>query len=211
MMSKPMSRVSVRGASRTALVLLALMPVKVSATEWDPRPNTLDLVRRSERIVVARCLSSQARTVEPGGNIFTFSEFQVIDLVKGSLLPQFTLRLVGGTVGATSDHADMPRFEPGEELILFLGPDNRDGYPTVGLQSIYRTRRDLASQQWVVADAIYDLKLFRAETRNEINQFSTGNYNSPVTVEDFVWSIRQALQRPEEPSRPSREPVQLNE
>ena len=211
MVSQPMSRVSVRGALRTALVMLVLMPVKVSATEWDPRPNAMDLARRSGRIVVARCLSSQARIVDPGGNIFTFSEFQIIDLVKGSLPPQFTLRILGGTVGATSVSADMSSFEPGEELILFLGPDNQDGYPTVGLQSIYRTRRDLASQQWVVADAIYDLKLFRAGTRNEINQFSTGNYNSPVTVEDFVWSIRQALQPPEEPSRPSREPVQLNE
>lgn len=191
-----------RTARRITFLLLAAIPGMAGATQWSPRRDTLELVRRAERIVVARCLSSQARAVEElGGTIFTFSEFDIIELVKGSLPSRFTTRVVGGTVGSvTVSGDDVPQFEPGDEFVLFLGPDNQDGYPPV--DTIYHTERDPDSGQWLLRESwpptigndTEGLTLFRAGTRQEINPFSTADYDHPVTVEDFVWSLRQALQ-----------------
>jgi hypothetical protein len=174
-----------------ALVATLLEPAAAGASRLDPRPNALEMVRRAERIVVARCLSSEPRILQPGGVIFTFVEFDTTDLVKGKLPARFTLRLLGGTVGGRTIDADgTPTFTPGDEVILLLGPDNAEGYPVIGMQSFYRTSRDPAG--WIVADPVYDLDLYRAGTREPINQYSTSEYG-PLHVADFVWSIRQAL------------------
>lgn len=64
-----------------------------------------------------------------GGNIFTFSEFEVLENVKGnSDKNSFTLRLLGGRVGNVqiTSPIDM-NFNPGEKYVLFLGVENADG------------------------------------------------------------------------------------
>ena len=167
------------------------------ASKFDPRPDALKMAREAERIVLARCLRSEPRTVEPGGAIFTFTEFETLDLIKGRLPAKFTLRLFGGTIaGVTVEAEGTPRFEPGEELLLLLGPDNQAGYPTLGLQSFYRTRRD-ETGRWTVDEPVYGLTLLRAGTQDVIPQFST-SYYAPLAVEDLTWSIRQALGQPAE-------------
>ena len=182
-----------RAAGVAALLTIAA-PVQSLASRGDPRPDALKMAREAERIVIARCLRSEPRTVEPGGAIFTFTEFDTLDLIKGRLPARFTLSLFGGTIaGVTVDAEGTPRFEPGEELFLLLGPDNQGGYPTLGLQSFYRTRRD-ETGGWTVDDPVYGLTLLRAGTQDVIPQFSTSNY-APITVEDLAWSIRQALQQ----------------
>ena len=161
--------------------------------EFDPHPSARKFIEHADRILVAKCTGSAARVVnELGGNIFTFTTFTVVEMVKGSLPPAFTIRVLGGTVGnVTVGPDDVPQFHAGEEVILFLGPDNQDGYPTLSPQGLYRTEWRPAPGGPIVTDPIYDLPLFRAGTRTPISP--TTPSEPPTTVEDFVHSIRQAL------------------
>lgn len=111
----------------------------LSAALWAGMPEiqhltTMEVAHRSTRIVLAKCLASEVKKLF-GGNIFTFSDFEVLQRVKG--VPgreRFTIRLIGGRMGNVEVSSPLDfRFAPGEKYVLFLGRDNAEGYP------IYRT------------------------------------------------------------------------
>ena len=81
--------------------------------------TTPQVVKLSTRIILARCLSVNVRELT-GGNIFTFSEFEALQVLKGKITGKnFTLRLYGGRVGNVEiDGSSMPQFAAGEELVL---------------------------------------------------------------------------------------------
>ena len=100
--------------------------------------TTADAASKARAIVVAQVLSVQVREE---GNIYTFIDFQSLDVVKGQVPARFTYRILGGRIGNTevSGGVELPRFTVGETVVLFLGPEvSADGYPTVFLQHIYR-------------------------------------------------------------------------
>ena len=179
-----------------------------AALEYPEPRTTAELAKQANRIVVATCLKSESRYKdEKSWTIVTESQFKAEELVKGSLPSPFTLSTFGGTVGEVQiDGVYDVRCTPGEEVILFLGPDDTDGHPFLFLDTwMYQTLRDEDSELWVVATPITGMKLFKAGTRQllfpepAIMSTSAGritlqNLNAPVSVQDFVWSIRQLLQ-----------------
>ena len=90
-------------------------------------------VQRSKRIVLARCMESITREVpQYGGSPFTFYRFESQRVLRGDPMKQFSLRIFGGRVGDTelaSEH--IPTFVPQRRYLLFLGENNRDGFPVV--------------------------------------------------------------------------------
>ena len=181
-----------RACARALCAILLGAAGLAAALEFDSRPSAGTMAQTADRIVVARCVDSAPRADAKTGSIFTYSKFEVLESVKGRVGPAFTIRLFGGTVGNITDGAPgLPEFHQGEKVVLFLGPDNQDGYPALFLQGVYRTEQEPASGAWIVTDPIDDLPLFRAGTRTPIS--ITRLSEPPITVEDFVYSIRQAL------------------
>jgi hypothetical protein len=83
------------------------------------RMSVADLSRAAHTVVRARCAANSARW--DAGEIWTFTTFDVEETWKGSAPAQITVRLLGGSSGNfTSTVSGVPRFSPGEELILFL-------------------------------------------------------------------------------------------
>ena len=78
--------------------------------------------RAAPLIVRAQCVSNA--TAWDAGEIWTFTTFQVLETWKGpsaQVPQQITVRLLGGTVGALTSHVSgIPRFQVGEEVVLFL-------------------------------------------------------------------------------------------
>jgi hypothetical protein len=103
---------------------LALMAISFAATApvlatTLKRMSLADLSRAAHTIVRAHCLSNSTRW--DAGEIWTFTTFDVGEVWKGSTPPQITVRLLGGKSGnLTSTVSGVPRFAPGEELVLFL-------------------------------------------------------------------------------------------
>src|SRR6201987_6465572 len=83
------------------------------------RMSVADLSRAAHTVVRARCVTSSTRW--DAGEIWTFTTFDVEETWKGSAPAQITVRLLGGSAGNfTSKVSGVPRFSPGEELIVFL-------------------------------------------------------------------------------------------
>jgi|HubBroStandDraft_4_1064222.scaffolds.fasta_scaffold407186_2 hypothetical protein len=108
-----------------ALAALALVAASSAAIYPPARATTLkrmsvpDLSRAAHVVVRARSVTSSTRW--DAGEIWTFTTFDVEETWKGFAPAQITVRLLGGSAGNfTSTVSGVPRFAPGEELILFL-------------------------------------------------------------------------------------------
>ncbi len=105
------------------LILASLVPAAAATLE---RLSFEDLVTRSTGIVRGRAISSSASQI--GSTIYTRTRFEVLERWKGAEGTQIEVFEPGGTVGRSSQsYSGVPRFEPGQEVVLFLwtGPSGR--------------------------------------------------------------------------------------
>ena len=158
--------------------------------DGDLRPMTTpQVVKLSTRIILARCLGVNVKEVT-GGNIFTFSEFETLEVLKGKHVGKnITLRLYGGRIGNVEiENSLMPRFAAGEEVVLALGGDNMDGYPTIFPQGTFRIALDPTSNRRVVVTKPIGLPILRAKDRQP---YSTSP--EPLPLDDFLFTLRQLI------------------
>lgn len=138
--------VSSRGSARGALLvvvltawLFGLAPVEAFAFRTVPI-NLADMSAQAERIVVGVCTAKEVGqlVVTPGGHRLRFTQytFQVLDNIKGSPGQTLTIRQVqlgrlAGSSGAGQSlersPLPLPDYQPGQEVLLFLGPDSSLG------------------------------------------------------------------------------------
>jgi hypothetical protein len=102
--------------------------------------NLAEMSAQAERIVVGLCLAREEGQLpgEPGGRSLTFTQytFQVTDTLKGNVGQTLTIRqvrlgarsapLTGGQP-LRSGRPVLPDYQPGQEVLLFLGPDSSLG------------------------------------------------------------------------------------
>ena len=111
------------------------------------------LVCRADRIAVVDVISVQSFWNAGHERILSTVELSVVERWKGEAPVGARLTVVqpGGTVGeVTTTVSGMPRFTPGERMLIFLhGPTDRG--TVVGLTQGKRTlRRDPGSGRWMV-------------------------------------------------------------
>lgn len=170
-------------------VALSLVNVKDSNGLKELNISTPDLARSSADIVVAKCISSEAKLDEQTGFIFTYTTFEIDESLKGKYGDKLVLKFVGGTVGdQTVSSPFLPKFTPNEEFVLLLGPENSAGYPV--LQSInkgvYRVHTTDSGAK-VISTPVSGLELFNSTTNQRIEGDNT------LSLDDFIYSINQAL------------------
>ncbi|MGH9734806.1 MAG: hypothetical protein ACRD8A_09485 [Candidatus Acidiferrales bacterium] len=112
---------------------------------------SLDRMTQMAPIIVhARCVASS--TAWDAGDIWTFTTFNVLETWKAAsgapIPPRITVRLLGGTVGLLTSHVSgVPRFRPGEEVVLFLQRTSRGDFSVVSWQQgTFRIRRNQLSE-----------------------------------------------------------------
>lgn len=148
------------------------------------RMSIAELARRAPLIVRARCLSNSVTW--DAGEIWTFTNFKIDEVWRGSASANITVRLLGGkTESLTSTVSGIPRFQPGEEVVLFLESTRRGDYSVVSWeQGTFRIRRARATSEEIATQdtsaATFDPRTRRFETngngrlplaslRNQIN------------------------------------------
>jgi hypothetical protein len=111
-----------------ALLLQAAAPGTTLSAE-----TTADLIVLAERVCCAAVDSVESRRDPRSGFVFTHVRVRLLEEMKGrSDGAVIDLRLPGGRAdGVETVVPGMPRFEPGAEAVLLLGPRNRDGFPVV--------------------------------------------------------------------------------
>ena len=140
------------------LAALAFISASLAASYSSARATTLkrmsvaDLSRVAHTVVRARCVTSSTRW--DTGEIWTFTTFDVEEIWKGSAPAHITVRLLGGrTEDFTSTVSGVPRFSPGEELILFLERTPAQDFSIVSwMQGTFRIGLNGATEETVTQD-----------------------------------------------------------
>jgi hypothetical protein len=112
-----------------------------------PRVGFEELNARSERIVHARCVATDAFLEAESGTIWTRNYFEILDTLKGEAAARIVVMEPGGVIGNQGQWvAGAPRFSPGDESVLFLSQTVTGKWRVFGWgQGNYRVLRDAAN------------------------------------------------------------------
>jgi hypothetical protein len=104
------------------------------------------MVDRADLVFTGKVLNSRAewRGVGTQQVIFTLVEFQTQEVLKGNAGKSVTLQFLGGTVGDTTlEVPDVPKFNAGERVLLFVEGNGVQFCPLVGVyHGKFGTRKD---------------------------------------------------------------------
>lgn len=172
---------------RSLLVGLALLllfpPLPSESSETGPLQEGLP---RAERVLLVEVISSETRET-PAGNIFTYTEFRVLDLLKGDIGTTFSSRVIGGRIGTREVSSPIPPFRPGQRYVLLAGRNNSLGFVTLSPSGVIPVLRDAMTGKDVV-EGPFSLRLFQKSTGS-----SYRSSPSQVPLEDFLYSLKRAL------------------
>lgn len=104
--------------------------------------NTKELTKKADSILIGKVVHMESRWNGKRTKIFTHVTIAVEEYIKGtSDAKRITIRIPGGEVGDIAEIvSDVPRFEEGERVLLFLPPSS---FPIVGwFQGKYTIERN---------------------------------------------------------------------
>jgi hypothetical protein len=167
------------GGARHVLCCAALflaMGGEAAATTL-ARMSVEQMSQAAQVIVRARCMENAVSW--DAGEIWTLTSFDVEEVWRGSTAARITVRLLGGRVGnLTSSVSGIPRFRPGEEVVLFLEATQRGDFSVVSWeQGTFRIGSDVATGRERVTQGTASFATFDPSTRNFE---ATGIKNMPV-------------------------------
>jgi hypothetical protein len=140
-----------------------------------------------------RCAGAESRW--ENGAIWTVTTFDVVETMKGSLPTQITVRLPGGRVGHLTTAVDgTPRFNAGEEAVVFLERSRAGGFSVAGwVQGTFRIGRDPRTGHEAVTQDSSAFAVFDTATR----AFRTEGVRR-MPIEQFRERVAGALTRTQE-------------
>jgi hypothetical protein len=121
----------------------------------------------SSATIVARARCMRSRSAWRNGEIWTVTSFRAVEIWKGGLPARFQVWMIGGRSGQfTSYVPGVPRFRPGDEVVLFLEP-TRGGMLSITAwgEGTFRIRRDPLSGEARVAQDTAAMPVFDPLTK----------------------------------------------
>ena len=127
-----------------------------------------DLVQKSGRIVVGKCISRESRWNDRNTLILTTARIAVSESLKGSSDGFVNVVTVGGTLdGITQTVSGMPVLEPEEEVLLFLEPSKNGHWQPLGMsQGKFRILRNRQTGEQEVVHSLSGLELYDPSSRS---------------------------------------------
>jgi hypothetical protein len=89
------------------------------------------LSNRASLIFYAEVISNKVKKDEQSGRIATFTEFKIIDLIKGKTGSTHSIKQIGGTLestGTTLRIHGVPKFQAGNKYVVFLPEKSSLGF-----------------------------------------------------------------------------------
>jgi len=178
-------------AERIAIMAGLLLAGSAARATTLLRMSVEEMARASQEIVRARCTGTATRW--DAGEIWTFAAFEVEETWRGPAAAQVTVRLLGGRAGdLTSRVSGVPRFQPGEEVVLFLERTPRGDFSVVSWeQGTFRVRRDRRGGAGALERVTQDTAAFSTFDPGTRRFEASGIRNMPV--EDLRARVDAAL------------------
>ena len=176
-------RLIMRSETAITFALILCAAAAVPATTL-VRMSLEQISQASAYIVRAGCVANSAAW--DAGEIWTLSTFDVEETWRGTISGRITVRLLGGsTASVTSRVSGVPRFTPGEEVVLFLEPTERGDFSVVSWQQgTFRVRRNGDSGEASVTQDTASFETFDPTTRrfvaNGIRGMALSEFRSRV-------------------------------
>lgn len=152
----------------SAAAWLALLPcVATGAYGTTIERMSLEQIARSAPVIVrARCARNSV--VQDAGEIWTLSSFEVEEVWRGDVTQEITVRLLGGRMDEITSHVSgVPRFQPGEEVVLFLEPTKRGDFSVVSWQQgTFRIRHAASGDRELITQDTANFATFDPVTRH---------------------------------------------
>jgi hypothetical protein len=175
-------------AALAIAAVLALTPVPAHATiarvvQFDQK------VAQSASILLGRVVSQTSSWDANKQRILTYSKFQVEKTLKGFPAQEITLVTPGGTVGdIAQDYVGVPRFNPGDDHVVFVR--NTGVGPTVAFleQGAYRVEKDDRGDR-IVQPLVSTAVLVDSQRGMAVTP------EGPRSLRDFENSVRVSIDR----------------
>lgn len=185
-----------------ALALLSLASAAALRATTVVPPEFGAMVNGSDFIVraVVKRTAAELRAGPRGPKIVTRVEFTVLETVAGSAPDQLVLEFLGGRVGDRElQVGGMPRFEVGDEDILFVSGNGRTICPLYAMQhGRFPVVTDTASGRKHVARADGAPLHATGQSATPLAEDHSGPHRSAavgaLTPEDFIAEIRATRQ-----------------
>lgn len=132
--------------------ILSLAAIAAFATTVIPL-SVERLAAESSNVLLARAVDYRSNWNADHTRIYTYTRFQAVRTMKGSLPTNFTVKQLGGSAdGYTMKVAGVRGWQPGEDAVLFLRPssDNDGTFVVTGLmQGDFRLQRQPSGEVFV--------------------------------------------------------------
>ena len=147
---------------------------------------------------VARVRYAGARSRWENGSIWTVAEVEVLETMKGHLPGEIAVRLPGGRVGHLTAIVDgTPKFNPGDEAVVFLQRSRAGGFTVAGwVEGTFRISHDPRSGRETVTQDSSAFAVFDRATRT----FRTEGIRR-MPIEEFRARIAASVARSQEKTR----------
>ena len=186
----------------------ALAPALASATIVVPQ-TVEELARSSSAVVRAKVLQRQSAWDDAHRRIHTHTELEVLETVHstGAVPKSLLVRTMGGEVGDIGMRVSgVARFEVGEEVLVFLGPDPLDAgeFQVIGMsQGKYKIDRSGGAP--VAVASVEGLAFARRTTAGQLEVgHESGERGGRLAYDTLVARIKAAVfGAPKAPSAPS--------
>ena len=150
----------------TIFLLTATTGVSQAAATTLLRMSLSQITRAAKVIVRARCVANS--TVWDEGEIWTRTTFDVEESWSGPPgSRQIAVRLLGGSLGNITSHVSgIPRFQPGEDTVLFLEASRNGDFAIVSWQQgTFRIRPNAAMGEEIVVQDTASVLTYDPVTR----------------------------------------------
>jgi len=172
-------------AAAVALTPMTAHATVVRAVQFDEK------VEHAAAIVLGKVVSQQSAWDADKQRILTYSKIQIERTFKGMPAREITIVTPGGTVGdVAQDFVGVPRFNPGDERVVFVR--NTSAGPTVLFldQGAYRVDRNTRGERVVQP---IDSQAVMVDTQRGKAVTPEG----PRSLRDFEGTVKGAIQRRE--------------
>lgn len=180
----------VRAAARFALAF-AIFAAAARATTIQ-RMSLAKMAQAAPAIVRALCTGNSVAW--DAGEIWTFTSFTVEETWRGETPARITVRLLGGSMGEITSHVSgVPRFRPGEDVVLFLQPTQRADFSVVSWeQGTFRIRGGPDGSGELVTQDTASFATFDPASR----RFKVGGIHD-MPLENFRARVQAAVRQAE--------------
>ena len=179
------------------LPILAALSITAAVRATSLVQLSLDqLAAAADNVARVRCAGAGSRWEK--GAIWTVTTFDVVESMKGNLPAQVTVRLPGRRVGHLTAAVDgIPKFNPGDEAIVFLERSRAGEYSVAGwVEGTFRISRDPRTSREAVTQDSSAFAVFDPSTRS----FRTEGIRR-MPVEQFRARAAAAIARAQEKTR----------